>query len=173
MLIKTYKTEHYQDYKLPSMFIACSRCSFKCDKEYGKRVCQNSALARSPDITIPVKEIVDQYNANPITKAMVLGGLEPFDTPTDVFGLIWSLRLSGCKDDVIIYTGYTEQEVQNLRYQIGDESFSLLNLMQNLLCPFIIKYGRYIPNQQPHYDGVLGVNLASDNQYAVRYENAN
>ena len=32
----------------------------------------------------------------------------------------------------------------------------------------IIKFGRYIPNQQPHYDEVLGVNLASDNQYAER-----
>jgi hypothetical protein len=32
----------------------------------------------------------------------------------------------------------------------------------------IIKYGRYIPNQTPHYDEVLGVNLASDNQYAER-----
>jgi hypothetical protein len=32
----------------------------------------------------------------------------------------------------------------------------------------IIKYGRYIPNQTPHYDEVLGVYLASDNQYAVR-----
>ena len=32
----------------------------------------------------------------------------------------------------------------------------------------IIKYGRYIPDQEPHYDEVLGVNLASDNQYAER-----
>ena len=32
----------------------------------------------------------------------------------------------------------------------------------------IIKYGRYIPNQTPHRDEVLGVNLASDNQYAER-----
>ena len=32
----------------------------------------------------------------------------------------------------------------------------------------IIKFGRYIPNQKPHYDEVLGVNLASDNQYAER-----
>ena len=32
----------------------------------------------------------------------------------------------------------------------------------------IIKFGRYIPNQQSHFDIVLGVNLASDNQYAER-----
>ena len=32
----------------------------------------------------------------------------------------------------------------------------------------IIKFGRYIPNKQSHYDNILGVNLASDNQYAVK-----
>jgi hypothetical protein len=32
----------------------------------------------------------------------------------------------------------------------------------------IIKFGRFIPNQEPHYDEVLGVKLASDNQYARR-----
>ena len=32
----------------------------------------------------------------------------------------------------------------------------------------IIKFGRFIPNQQSHYDEVLGINLASDNQYAKK-----
>jgi hypothetical protein len=32
----------------------------------------------------------------------------------------------------------------------------------------IIKYGRFIPNQEQHYDETLGVNLASNNQYAER-----
>ena len=32
----------------------------------------------------------------------------------------------------------------------------------------IIKYGRFIPNHKPHNDEVLGINLASDNQYAER-----
>ena len=31
----------------------------------------------------------------------------------------------------------------------------------------IIKFGRFIPNQKPHFDEVLGVELASPNQYAV------
>ena len=30
----------------------------------------------------------------------------------------------------------------------------------------IVKFGRYVPNQPAHYDEVLGVYLASDNQYA-------
>ena len=32
----------------------------------------------------------------------------------------------------------------------------------------IIKFGRFIPNQKPHYDPVLGVELASDNQYGEK-----
>ena len=32
----------------------------------------------------------------------------------------------------------------------------------------IIKFGRFIPNQQSHYDAVLGIKLASSNQYAER-----
>ena len=32
----------------------------------------------------------------------------------------------------------------------------------------IVKYGRYIPDQEKHYDEVLGVYLASNNQYAER-----
>ena len=31
--------------------------------------------------------------------------------------------------------------------------------------PIIIKWGRYIPNRPSRYDEILGVTLASDNQY--------
>lgn len=170
MIIKALQTERYQDYKLPAMFIACSRCSFKCDHECGKRVCQNSTLAKAPDIAIDITEIADKYLSNPITKAIIFGGLEPFDQPLDVFGLGWLLRSAGCKDDIVIYTGYTEEEVKQIPYYIGSKSFPYIDVMKELLTPFVIKYGRYVPDQQPHFDEVLGVNLASDNQYARRYE---
>ena len=32
----------------------------------------------------------------------------------------------------------------------------------------IIKYGRFIPHQEKHFDEILGVYLASDNQYGKR-----
>lgn len=32
----------------------------------------------------------------------------------------------------------------------------------------IVKFGRYIPNQKKHFDPVLGVELASDNQHAEK-----
>ena len=34
----------------------------------------------------------------------------------------------------------------------------------------IIKFGRFIPNRPSRYDEVLGVTLASDNQFAMRVE---
>ena len=33
-----------------------------------------------------------------------------------------------------------------------------------------VKYGRFIPDQQSVFDEVLGVNLASQNQYGKYYE---
>ena len=44
----------------------------------------------------------------------------------------------------------------------------ILSKIEDLLkfSNIIIKFGRYIPGQKPHYDEILGVNLASDNQYA-------
>ena len=63
-------------------------------------------------------------------------------------------------DDLVIYTGYNKEE---------ERSQDLINFIKrNQYKNIIIKYGRYIPNQTPHYDEVLGVNLASDNQYAER-----
>ena len=44
------------------------------------------------------------------------------------------------------------------------DKLTLLSQYKNL----IMKFGRFIPNQKPHYDEILGVNLASNNQYARR-----
>ena len=56
----------------------------------------------------------------------------------------------------MIYTGYYDYEIKD---QLNE-----LKQYPNI----IIKYGRYIPNQSPHYDEILGVKLVSDNQYAER-----
>ena len=63
-------------------------------------------------------------------------------------------------DDIVIYTGYNKEE---------ERSQDLIEFIKkNQYKNIIIKYGRYIPNQTPHYDEILGVKLASDNQYAER-----
>ena len=155
MLIKGLVDEDFCNYFKPSMFIIFPRCSFKCDKEAGCTICQNSILAHEPDIKIDYSTIVDRYINNPITKAIVFGGLEPFDTPETMLRLIEHFRQE-TQDDIVIYTGYTEEELQ--------EEIKTYQQFKNI----IIKFGRFIPNQEKHYDEVLGVELASSNQYARR-----
>ena len=155
MRIKGITDEDFVNYKEPSMFIITSECSFKCDKECGEAVCQNSSLVRQKTIDIPIETLVQRYLNNDITKAVVFGGLEPFDQYIDVFDFISMLRFQYQNTDpVIIYTGYEREEI--------DGKVRYLATMPNI----IVKFGRFIPNQKPHFDEILGVELASDNQHA-------
>ena len=96
MVIKGIIDEDFVNYKKPSMTIEFPYCSFKCDKECGQQVCQNSALVN----------------------------------------------------------GYTEEELK--------DELPILKQFGNI----IIKFGRFIPNSLHKFDNILGVELASHNQYA-------
>ena len=151
MKIKRLVSEDFNNYKVCSMLIAFPHCSWKC----GKTNCQNSELALAPNIEISHHEIVQQYVDNPLTKAIVFGGLEPLDDIDDVVTLIREIRVNRqIKDPIVIYTGYTREEILPVIRTLG--------CYENI----IIKFGRYVPGHEPHFDEVLGVNLASDNQYA-------
>ena len=157
MVIKGLIDEDFINYKKPSMVIEFPYCSFKCDKECGQQVCQNSSLVKAENIDINPIQLVHRYLTNPITKAIVCQGLEPFDSFEDLLEIIQELRHNYLNnDDVVIYTGYTKEEVQT---QINE-----LSKFNNI----IIKFGRFIPNQSSHFDETLGVQLASPNQYAER-----
>ena len=155
MLIKGIIDEDFINYKKPCMVIEFPYCSFKCDKECGKQVCQNGALANSPNINIERMDLVNRYLKNDITQSIVMQGLEALDSWNDLITLIFLFRCY-TNDDIVIYTGYNESEVS--------EQIERLRYFKNI----IIKFGRYIPNQQAHYDDILGVNLASNNQYAIK-----
>ena len=141
--------EDFVNYKKPCMTIMMPFCTFKC----GSQFCQNSDLASAPKINISTKKIINSYLENPISQAIVFQGLEPFDSFYQILNFIKEFR-EVSKDDIIIYTGYNKEEIE--QYLI------FLKKYDNI----IIKYGRYIPNQKKHYDEILGVYLASDNQYA-------
>ncbi len=167
--------EDFINYKKPAMVIEFPKCSFKCDKEFGTRICQNGSLASAPRIMVSKQELIDRYMNNPITEAIVCQGLEPFDSVEDLFALIDYFR-EATKDDIVIYTGYTKEELEESQIyrmtgikedEITTEKISLLTFLKKY-DNIIIKYGRYKPFDSPHYDEVLGVNLASDNQYAER-----
>lgn len=139
------------------MLVAFPYCSFKCDIENGSQVCQNWELAKARRITVEAEDVVARYVSNDLTKAVVFAGLEPFDSWQEMIGLIKAFR-EVTKDPIVIYTGYTEKELDvNLTY------FQLV-LFKNI----IVKFGRYRPGQEKHKDEELGVELASDNQYAKR-----
>ena len=140
------------NYKKISMFIISPYCSFKCDKESGCKVCQNSEVVKLPIIDIPIDELIKRYDMFLLSKAVVLGGLEPLDSD-DTHAFISAFRATH-KDDIVIYTGYNKDEVV--------AKFRWIYDYPNI----IIKYGRFIPNSKHRYDEVLGVELASDNQYA-------
>lgn len=130
------------------MFPICK--GFKCGAEF----CQNSSLAAAPSQTVLINSFMRKYIDNPLTEAIILQGLEPFDSLVDVYTVAAALSDFNVTDDLVIFTGYDKEEVS---WRIEP----LFNIPGHL----IIKWGRYRPNQEPHYDPVLGIYLASDNQY--------
>ena len=147
MKIKGLISEDFVNYKKPAMTIMFPYCTFKCGTEY----CQNSPLSKAEDIEMDISNIVIRYLNNPITESVVMQGLEPFDSWDDLIEFVKQLRES-TDDDIVIYTGYYNEEIV--------DKIALLSKYKNI----ILKYGRYIPNQEKHYDEVLGVYLASSNQ---------
>lgn len=152
MKIKGLISEDFVNYKKPAMTIMFPCCiGFKCGAEY----CQNSPLAKSENIEMDISNIVTKYLNNPITESVVMQGLEPFDSWDDLIKVISELR-QYCDDDIVIYTGYCKEEIV--------DKIVVLSKYENI----IVKYGRFVPNHTKHYDEILGVYLASDNQYAER-----
>lgn len=147
--------ESFTEYKLPHMLVGFPYCSFKCDRENGNQVCQNWELAKAPRIAVEAEDIAARYVSNDLTKAVVFAGLEPFDSFKEMVALINELR-NVTEDDIVIYTGYDKDEIEKMIEAIA--------VYRNI----IVKFGRYRPGQQKHFDEVLGVELASDNQFAKR-----
>ena len=145
--------EDFVNYKEPCMTIEFPHCDFKCDKENGNQICQNYALSNESCIELSFKSIINKYTQNNITKAIVFQGLEPFYDFNELKKIVKEFRAE-TKDIIIIYTGYTENEIK--------KEINCLKQFSNI----IVKFGRYIPNQKSHYDEILGVKLASNNQYA-------
>lgn len=157
MTIKTLLDEDFAQYKLPTMTIASARCSFKCDELNGCQVCQNWELSKAPDIEVGNEELIKRYINNPITKAVCFSGLDILDQFSELVNFIKDFREVN-NDPIIIYTGYTDSEAR-----IAGQR-QLLTSFSNI----IVKWGRFIKDQPHHTDPILGVELASPNQYAER-----
>ena len=155
--VKAIIDENFQDYKKPSMLIATCFCDWKCLKEQNLdiSICQNSQLVLNNIIDIPTERLIKRYLNNPISNAVVIAGLEPMLQFNEVLEFVQEFREKS-QDDIVIYTGYYENEVA--------DKINLLKQYKNI----IVKFGRFTPDNNKRYDDVLGVWLASDNQYAIK-----
>ena len=162
--IKQLMDEDFVNYRKPAMFIGTAFCDGKCCKEAGLplSVCQNESMYNAPILEFSIDKLCKRYLNNDITRAIVFGGLEPFMQYQEVYSFVRALRDKyNCRDDIVIYTGYYSYEIAPL----VDDVLSFDNI--------IVKWGRYIPGKKRKYDHVLGVTLASDNQYVVSYNSEN
>lgn len=150
--------EDFSNYKKPSLFLVSSLCDWKCCKEAGVpiSVCQNSELMKSEVKDYTNESIYAAYCFNNISQAIVIGGLEPMLQFEEVVSLIKYFRENRCIDPFIIYTGFNKMEVLS--------KVERLKEFPNI----IVKFGRYVDKAKPIYDEILGVTLASDNQYAEK-----
>lgn len=157
--VKTIVDEDFVSYKKASMVIGTIKCGGKCCIEAGipLSVCQNDEWRSAPIINISIHKLCERYINNEITSSILFAGLEPFEQFDEIKEFIYILRkYYNCDDDVVIYTGYNKDEI----YDKINELINFKNI--------IIKFGRYIPNESSIYDDILGVNLASSNQYAEK-----
>lgn len=150
--------EDFLNYKKPSMFLITCKCDWKCCIEQHMPItsCQNNNIVSMSEKVFDYSDILKLYHSNDITKAIVFGGLEPFQQFDEMYGLIKFIRDHHIDDDIVIYTGYNKEEI--LQY------IEKLKVFNNI----IIKYGRYIPGRNSKYDDLLGVTLISDNQYSEK-----
>ena len=156
MKLKSLVHEDFVQYKKPSMFMGVCYCDFKCERESNCDChCQNSPAYSEPIVDCSDEQLIKYYMENNISEAVVIGGFEPFLQFNELIKFVDAFR-KVCEDDIVIYTGYTEDELE--------VPISKLKTYKNI----ILKVGRYVPNQEAHLDPILGVKLASDNQYAVR-----
>lgn len=155
MKVKAITDEDFVNYKKPCMFISTCFCDWKCCHEanISESVCQNNGLVRMRTVDMSADEIFRRYINNPISESVVIAGLEPVKQFDEIYELIKYFRENNCDDMFVIYTGYYPEEIK--------ESINELTKLKNIT----FKFGRYIPNQASHYDNILGVELASNNQY--------
>lgn len=157
MKIRNLMDQDIVNYKKMSMFIATCYCDFKCCKQLNLDICicQNSPIAQSKIINISNQRIVKRYIKNKLTHAIVFGGLQPMMQFDQLVQLIDCFRTQ-TQDDIVIYTGYNLEQVQ--------DKIQILKKYKNI----IVKFGRYKPGDQVHYDQVLGVSLANKEQYTLK-----
>jgi len=163
MKLKQIIDESFGDYKECAMLLIAPHCTFKCAG------CQNHHLKLLETQNFPDEEIWDRFLFNPFSKAIVIGGLEPFENIIDICKFI----VAGSKLDmpvpIVIYTGYEKDELEKPSFMYFNSFVKFKEVAKEYAGPVIVKFGRYIKDKPSKFEPLLGVELASDNQYALQY----
>ena len=157
MIVKNIIDEVFSDYSKISMLIAVPKCTTKCWERLNlsPTICQNHQLHKEPNLDISNKDIIDRYINNPLTSAIVLGGMDSWDSLDEIIEFIKEFReLSD--DDCVLYTGK--------ELEIIEKDFDKLKEFKNIY----IKYGHYNPTLEPIIDELTKVKLASSNQKFIK-----
>lgn len=149
------------DYKKISLYIPTARCTFKCVKDgekNGQQVkCQNHEYwdsVKNNLINISPIDIIEKYvKTNPFIESIILSGLDPIDSFEEILDFIITFRKEFLNKDIIIYTGYDEDEIT--------DKIDKLKNFKNIY----IKFGRYKPWLNKKVDKIGGITLISNNQY--------
>jgi len=154
------KDQDFVNYKEANFVVYSGiTCTFKCEKEAGiPGLCQNCSLAKAPKIDYSIEKCIKRFDDQFISKVITFQGLEPLDNLKQLLWFIYKFRQNH-DNLIIIWTGYTKEECKDLIYLIK-EKMKWSNI--------IMKYGRYVPGQESHYDELLGIKLANKEQYAEK-----
>lgn len=165
MILIDVKTDDITDYKKTSMLIAFPYCSGKCQG------CQNAHLQNCrTTITASASDIADLYANLGTHEAVVMAGLEPFDSFDDVLSIIDSIGHLSKPCDFVIYTGYNLDEYQTQFETELINKFKSIRHFNNK--NLIVKIGRYDQTQTcTWFNKTLGVQLATKNQFTRAYLN--
>ena len=122
-------------------------------------MCQNWPIRNQKIIDLGIDRVIAMYdNGSPLSHSITFQGLEPLDNLKQLLWFIYAFRKHH-SDRLCIWTGYTEEECEDLVYMLRDKMG-----YENI----IIKFGRFIPNCESRWDPVLKLNLASPNQHGVK-----
>lgn len=158
MKLKMIVDETAGDYKEPAMFLVTASCVLDCEG------CQNVHLKQMSTKSYSDEDIWKRYFDNLCTSAIVIGGLEPFDEFEDLFNFIHTgigVRPHVRRPTMVIYTGYELDEIDISKFNRLEELSTLYDGQ------IFIKFGRYRADLPSRHSDILGVTLASENQYVI------